>query len=479
MAKDRIERDELASKLIETASSAEDPLRAMAELLTDFVMEAEVTAKVGAEAHERSAERTTHRNGHRERRWDTRLGTLQLQVPKVREGGYVPSFIEHRKRSEQALISVIQEAVVKGVSTRKIEAVLEELGIAGVSAGQVSQLCAALDEKVRKFREGPLGEIRYVWVDALYEKVRVDDRVESMAVVIATGVNLQGRREVLGFDVIAAESEEGWAEFFKSLKERGLHGVKLVISDAHTGLKAAVRKVLKVEWQRCKVHFYRNVLVHVPKRSQAEVSEAMKAVFVQRDEKSAKAKAADLVRQFQTRFAKAMEIFEAGIDDVLSYLHYPQPHRSADQFHQSAGAAESGDPAPHAGGGHLPARRRVPAADRHAAGGEERRLAHRRQSVSDLRRRAGRGIRDQGRIDGGESIRKEAFLECEGSALALPGFIAFAPEWLRCGAACAALAIPASESALRSLPSVAVSSAQVTAILNPTSGVGGEFTLFY
>jgi transposase-like protein len=141
-------------------------------------------------------------------------------------------------------------------------------------------------------------------------------------------VNLQGRREVLGVDVIAAESEEGWAQFLKSLKERGLAGVRLVISDAHTGLKAAVRKVLKVEWQRCKVHFYRNVLVHVPKRSQAEVSEAMKAVFVQRDEKSAKAKAGELVRQYQNRFAKAMEIFEAGIDDVLSYLHYPQPHRT-------------------------------------------------------------------------------------------------------------------------------------------------------
>ena len=327
MAKDRINRDELADKLVERAAGAEDPLRTMAELITGFLMEAEVANQVGAEAHERSEQRTTHRNGYRDRRWDTRLGTLQLQVPKVREGGYVPSFIEHRKRSEQALISVIQEAVVKGVSTRKIEAVLEELGIAGVSAGQVSQLCAGLDEKVRKFREGPLGESRYVWVDALYEKVRVDDRVESMAVVIATGVNPQGRREVLGFDVIAAESEEGWAQFFKSLKERGLSGVKLVISDAHTGLKAAVRKVLKVEWQRCKVHFYRNVLVHVPKRSQAEVSEAMKAVFVQRDEKSAQTKAAELVRQFQSRFAKAMEIFEAGVDDVLSYLHYPQPHR--------------------------------------------------------------------------------------------------------------------------------------------------------
>jgi transposase-like protein len=328
MAKDRIDRDELASKLVATARSAEDPLRTMAEMIADFVMEAEVTEKVGAEPHERSAERTTHRNGHRPRRWDTRLGTLTLQVPKVREGGYIPSFIENRKRSEQALISVIQEAVVNGVSTRKVEAVLEELGIAGVSASQVSQLCGALDEKVRQFRDRPLGESRYVWVDALYEKVRVDERVESMAVVIATGVNPQGRREVLGLDVIPAESEEGWTLFLKSLKERGLNGVQLVISDAHAGLKAAVRKVLKAEWQRCKVHFYRNVLVHVPKRSQAEVSEAMKAVFVQRDEKSAKAKAADLVRQFQSRFARAMEVFEAGIDEVLSYLHYPQPHRT-------------------------------------------------------------------------------------------------------------------------------------------------------
>ena len=240
----------------------------------------------------------------------------------------MPSFIEHRKRSELALVSVIQEAVVRGMSTRKIEAVLGELGIAGVSAGQVSQLCEALDEKVRQFRERPLGEIRYVWVDALYEKVREDERVESMAVVIATGVNLQGRREVLGLDVIPVESEEGWTQFFQGLRERGLAGVRLVVSDAHGGLKAAVRKVLKAEWQRCKVRFYRNVLVHVAKRSQAEVSEAMKAVFLQRDEKSAKAKAAEVVRQFQSRFPKAMEVFEAGIDDALSYLHYPPSHRT-------------------------------------------------------------------------------------------------------------------------------------------------------
>jgi transposase-like protein len=328
MAKNRIERGELVGKLMETIGSAEDPLRAMAEVMMDYLMEAEVTAKIGAEAFERTADRTTYRNGFRDRRWDTRLGTLQLQVPKLREGGYVPSFVENRQRSEQAIISVIQEAVVKGVSTRKIEAVLEQLGIAGVSAGQVSQLCAALDEKVSKFREGPLGEVGYLWVDALYEKVRVDDRVESMAVVTAIGVNLEGCRQVLGVDLIPAESEEGWSQFFKSLKERGLHGVKLVISDAHAGLKAAVSKVMKAEWQRCKVHFYRNVLAHVPKRSQLEVSEAMKAVFVQRDEKSAKTKAADVVRQFQTRFAKAMDIFESGIDDALSYLHYPLAHRT-------------------------------------------------------------------------------------------------------------------------------------------------------
>jgi transposase-like protein len=327
MAKGRIDRNELADKLVESANAAEDPVRAMAEMVLDFLMEAEVTQKIGAEPHERTEERTGYRNGHRERRWDSRLGTLSLKVPKVREGGYVPSFIEHRKRSEQALISVIQEAVVQGVSTRKIETVLAEFGIAGVSAGQVSQLCAALDEKVRQFRERPLGESRYVWVDALYEKVREDERVESMAVVIATGVNAQGRREVLGFDVIPTETEEGWTQFFKSLKERGLSGVQLVISDAHGGLKNGARKVLKAEWQRCKVHFYRNVLSQVPKRSQAEVSEAMKGVFVQRDEKSAKSKAAELVKQFQGRFAKAMDAFEAGVDDVLSYLHYPAGHR--------------------------------------------------------------------------------------------------------------------------------------------------------
>ena len=327
MAKDTIDRNELASKPVAIAEQAEDPLLAMSEIIPELVMEAEARERIGAAPHERSDGRVTRRNGHRERRWDMRLGTLRLEVPKLREAGYVPRFIGHCKRSEQALISVIQEAALKGVSTRKIEAVLEQLGIAGVSAEQVSQLCPVLDDNVSQFRERPLGKSRYVWLDALYEKVRVDDRVESMAVVIVTGVNQEDRREVLGFNVIAAESEEGWTAFFKSLKERGPSGVHLVISDAQKGLTIAVRKVLKAEWQRCEVNFYRNVLVHVPKLSQAQVSLAMKAVFVQRDEKSAKAEAGDLVRSFQPPFGKAMEIFEAGIDDVLSYLQYPQRHR--------------------------------------------------------------------------------------------------------------------------------------------------------
>jgi transposase-like protein len=331
MAKDRIERSELGDKILaitQGAAEGQDPIREIGEMVLNFISEAEAATQAGAEPYERSEERTTYRNGYRDRRFDTRLGTLRLRIPKLREGGFVPSFIEHRKRSEQALISVIQEAVVQGVSTRKIETVLESFGIAGVSAGQVSQLCAGLDEKVRAFRERPLGEIRYLWIDALYEKVREDERVESMACVIATGIGPSNRREVLGFDLIPTESEEGWAQFLKSLKERGLRGVVLVISDAHSGLKAAVRKVFKTEWQRCKVHFYRNVLVHVTKKVQPELGEAMQAVFVQRDPASARAKAEELVQRFRSRFPKAMEVFEAGIDDVLSYLHYPGAHRT-------------------------------------------------------------------------------------------------------------------------------------------------------
>lgn len=328
MAKDRIDRNELADKILGITKDADDPIREIAEMVLNFVSEAEAAAAAGAEPYERSDERVTYRNGYRDRRFDTRLGTLDLKIPKLRQGGFVPSFIEHRKRSEQALISVIQEAVVQGVSTRKVEAVLEALGVTGVSAGQVSELCRGLDEKVRAFRERKLGEIRYLWIDAIYEKVREDHRIESMATVVAIGVGPSGRREVLGLDVMPAETEEGWEQFLKNLKSRGLRGVVLVISDAHEGLKAAVRKVFKAEWQRCKVHFYRNVLVQISKKSQTEVSEAMKAVFVQRDEASARAKAAEVIQKFQRRFPKAMEILEEGLDDVLSFLHYPGPHRT-------------------------------------------------------------------------------------------------------------------------------------------------------
>ena len=275
---------------------------------------------------------------------------MQLQVPKVREGGYVPSFIEHRKRSEQALISVIQEAVVKGVSTRKIEAVLEELGIAGVSAGQVSQLCAALDEKVRKFREGPLGEIRYVWVDALYEKVRVDDRVESMAVVIATGVNLQGRREVLGFDVIAAEIGRGLGGVLQkpegarpARREAGdlgrAHGLESRGAQGAEGGMAALQGALLSQ--------------RAGARSQAQPGRSERS-----DEGGVRAARREERQSESGRSGAAVSsALRQGDGDLrgrhrrraeLLALSAAAPR--ADQFDQSAGATESGNPAPHACG---------------------------------------------------------------------------------------------------------------------------------
>lgn len=282
----------------------------------------------------------------------------------------MPSFIEHRKRREQASISVIQEAVVKGVSTRKIEVVLAEFGVAGVSAGQASQLCASPDEKVRQFRKRPLGEIRHVWVDALYEKVREDERVESMAVVIAKGVNLEGRREVLGLDLIPSESEEGWAGFFKRLKERGLHGVRLVISDAHGGLKAAVRKFLKAEWQRCRVHFLPQ---RVGARAQAQSGRG------ERSDEGSLCAAGREKRQSKSRRtgAAVSAALRHGHGNLRSrrgrcaeLLALPAAAPRADQFDQSAGAAESRDPAADSSGGHFPALWHLPTVDWDAARGK-------------------------------------------------------------------------------------------------------------
>ncbi len=236
-----------------------DFLREGLRVLTQALMEAEVTAQLGAERHERTAGRTGQRNGHRERQWDTRVGTIELQVPRVRDGGYVPSLLEPRKRAERALTAVVQEAYVQGVSTRRVDDLVQALGLTGISKSQVSRLCQELGSEVERFRTRPLdGAYPYVWLDATYVKVRQDGRVVSMAVVLAIGVRATGEREVLGLDVGASEEGAFWQQFLRALVARGLGGVQLVISDAHEGLKGAIAAVLQgASWQRCRVHTMR------------------------------------------------------------------------------------------------------------------------------------------------------------------------------------------------------------------------------
>src|SRR5829696_7264358 len=250
---------------------AEDPLRQIVRWAVQELMEAEVAAQIGAERYERTEERSTQRNGYRPRTWDTRVGSLELQIPKLRQGSYLPGWLEPRRRAEQALVAVVAEAYVQGVSTRKVEALVQALGIAGISKSEVSRLAASLDEQVDAFRTRRLdASYPYVWVDARYEHVREDGRVVSMAVIVAYGVRADGVREVLGMDVGLSEDVVLWRGFFQSLVGRGLQGVQLVISDAHAGLKQAIREVfVGAAWQRCRVHFMRNLLARVPKTAQA------------------------------------------------------------------------------------------------------------------------------------------------------------------------------------------------------------------
>lgn len=249
MAEKSMSLDELVRKLM--GDEHADVLRETLAWFVRELMEAEVTAQIGAGRHERSAERTTYRNGYRERAWQTRAGDVALAIPRLRSGTYFPSFLEPRSRSEKALVAVIQEAYVNGVSTRKVERLVTQLGLTGMSRSAVSRLCAGLDEQVRLFRERPLeGQYPYLWLDARVEKVRERDGVHAKALVVAYGVHETGRREVLGIDVGEAETEAFWREFLRSLRARGLSGVELCVSDAHEGLKAAIAKVLGCPWQR-------------------------------------------------------------------------------------------------------------------------------------------------------------------------------------------------------------------------------------
>jgi putative transposase len=325
--------DELSiglTKLLRKAAMAHDAdfLREGVRVFSQALMELEVTQHVGAERHARTPERTGQRNGYRERRWDTRVGTVDLQVPRVRDGSYFPALLEPRRRAERALVAVVQEAYVHGVSTRRVDDLVQALGIVGISKSEVSRLCEALDTEVERFRTRSLvGTYPYVWLDATYVKVRQDGRVVSMAVVIAIGVNAEGRREVLGVDVGPSEEEAFWQQFLRGLVERGLSGVWLVTGDAHAGLKRAVMTILHgASWQRCRVHFVRNALALVPKSAQQLAAATIRTVFAQPDAVSARAQWRRVADGFRDRFSRLADLMDAAEADVLAYLAFPSAH---------------------------------------------------------------------------------------------------------------------------------------------------------
>lgn len=305
-----------------------DFLREGVRLLAQELMELEVQQHVGAGRYERSEERMGYRNGSRERQWDTRVGTIELSVPRVRDNSYFPSLLQPRKRAEQALVAVVQEAYVQGVSTRRVDDLVQALGMTGISTSQVSRLCQTLDAEVERFRTRKLeGSYPYIWVDATFPKVRQDGRVVSMALVIAIGVNARGEREVLGLDVGASEDGAFWLSFLRSLVARGLSGVRLVISDAHGGLKAAIAAVLHgASWQRCRVHWRRNAMALVPKSAQQMVGATIRTVFTQPDAASTREQWHKVADSFRGRFDRVADLMDESREDVLAYLAFPHAH---------------------------------------------------------------------------------------------------------------------------------------------------------
>ena len=304
-------------------------LRDGVRLLAQELMDAEATQLAGAGLHERSENRLTYRNGYREREWDTRVGTVDLQIPKLRQGAYFPSLLEPRRRHERALLAVVQEAYIHGVSTRAVDHLAEALGLKGISKDQVSRICKELDGQVAAFRTRQLdAEYPYLMLDATFEKVRENGRVISMAVLIATGVKATGEREVVGVDVGPAEDLEFWRAFLRQLVSRGLSGVRLVTSDSHLGLKQAVAEVLVgATWQRCRVHFMRNALATVPKLAQQMVAATLRTIFAQADVDSAHDTVERVCRLFEKRYPQLVACLREAETDVLAYYSFPVEHR--------------------------------------------------------------------------------------------------------------------------------------------------------
>jgi|AutmiccommuBRH23_1029490.scaffolds.fasta_scaffold24138_1 transposase-like protein len=306
-----------------------DVLRESVAMVVREVMEAEIAARAGAGRYEQSPERVAHRNGYRPREWDTRVGTIELAIPRLRTGSYLPSFLEPRRRSEQALVAVVQEAYVNGVSTRKVERLVEQLGVASLSKDQVSRMCALLDEQVAVFRERPLeGRYPYLWLDAKVERVREPGGVRHKCLVIAYAVHESGRREVIGLDVGESETESFWREFLRTLVARGLSGVELVTSDAHPGLKAAINTVLSCPWQRCTVHFLRDMLGHVAKAQQQMVGAAIRQVFAASGRQEAHEILGEVVERLAGPAPKVARLLEQAEPDLLAFLSFPPEHRT-------------------------------------------------------------------------------------------------------------------------------------------------------
>jgi putative transposase len=330
MAEDRMSLLETIRKA--GADGDADFLREGVKALAEAIMEAEVTELTGVPRGVRDPERrSTHRNGYRERRWDTRVGSLPLSIPRVRDGSYFPSLLEPRRRAERALLAVVQEAYVLGVSTRRVEDLVETLGISGISKSEVSRICVALDAEVEAFRNRALvGETYpYLWLDATYVKVRDGGRVVNMAALVATGVDKDGQRRILGLEVAAGNDEgSAWAAFIRSLVARGLSGVRLVISDAHPGLVRAVHEqLLGAAWQRCRVHFTRNAQDLVPRSARGMVATVIRTVFEQPDEAAAREQLRRAVDGLQARFPRVAQLLIEAEADILVHFTFPESHR--------------------------------------------------------------------------------------------------------------------------------------------------------